>query len=526
MPTSPRVSRRDVLGIAAATAITGTIVGVGGWRISQRPVLSPGDAAGAGGAGTRNPLAVPPLATPTLAADGAKTFELAARAGTTDFVSGSTTPTWGYNGSFGGPTIRATTGERVRIAVRNELDETTTAHWHGAKLPAAADGGPHQPIHPGESWTAEWTIEQPAATLWYHPHNHGTTEAHVYRGLAGLLLVDDPGSPEQNPLPHDYGVDDVPLIITDRSFARDGSFDESRRDAAGMLGDTILVNGTVSPRFEAGRAETRFRILNASTARSYRLQLDRSPMLLVGTDNGLLPEPVEIRGITLTPGERAEVVVRLEPGQRAMLRSLPHALGLLGTTERASGTRDRFDILEIERVTGVSGGGSNSPLADRLAAAGGSLAAALPEPDEPDARRTVTLQNDTINHRAMNMRRIDEVVTVGSRERWFITNEHFLPHNLHIHNARFLVRSIGGQEPAPELRGWKDTVYAPPSRTVVVDVEFGTATDPHRPYMFHCHLLQHEDQGMMAQFVVVKPGEQAGPLDTPITRDGGSHDGH
>ena len=126
----------------------------------------------------------------------------------------------------------------------------------------------------------------------------------------------------------------------------------------------------------------------------------------------------------------------------------------------------------------------------------------------------------------MNMRRIDEVVTVGSRERWFITNEHFLPHNLHIHNARFLVRSIGGQEPAPELRGWKDTVYAPPSRTVVVDVEFGTATDPHRPYMFHCHLLQHEDQGMMAQFVVVKPGEQAGPLDTPITRDGGSHDGH
>ncbi|MBL3681357.1 hypothetical protein D3229_03240 [Leucobacter aridicollis] len=344
---------------------------------------------------------------------------------------------------------------------------------------------------------------------------------------AGLFIVDDAEPPVDAPLPREYGVDDIPVVVTDRSFSADGTFDERRRDAAGMLGDTLLVNGTVSPRFAATRELTRLRILNGSTARSYRFELDAGPLLLVGTDSGLLPEPVEVPGVTLTPGERAEVVVALAPGASAMLRSVPHTLGLLDTTERASGTGDTFEVLELTR-DGATARPAAATLADLTGwiAAGGALAAPLTDPPEPDRRRTITLQDNKINHRRMNMARIDEVVTVGDRERWLITNEHFLPHNLHIHNARFRVHSVEGRAPTAELRGWKDTVYAPPSRTVVIDVEFGTSTDPHLPYMFHCHLLQHEDQGMMAQFVVVRPGEEAGPLDTPAIRDGGSHDGH
>lgn len=524
MPASSRITRRGVLAGAAAAAITTSIVALGGWRLGQRPLLSPGSTTGDSATAGRAPLAIPPLDTGVVGSDGVREFTLAAQAGTSSFLPGKSTPTWGYNGNFGGPTLRASEGEAVKVHVRNDLDEVTTTHWHGMKLPALADGGPHQPIHPGKTWTAEWTVEQPAATLWYHPHNHGTTEAHVYRGLAGLFLIDDAEPAHGSPLPRDYGIDDIPLVLSDRSFAADGSFAEEHRSAAGMLGDTILVNGTVAPRFSATRTQTRLRILNGSTARSYRLQLDSGPLELIGTDSGLLPEPVMIDGITLTPGERAEVIVSLEPGEDVMLRSAAHSLGLLGTTERASGTRDSFDVLEISRQTGNSDSGSTE-LADWVAA-GGVLAAPFPVDAEPDVRRTVTLQDSKINHRRMNMARIDEVVTVGDSERWFITNEHFLPHNLHIHNARFRVLSIGGREPAAELRGWKDTVYAPPSRTVIVDVEFGTSTDPHLPYMFHCHLLQHEDQGMMAQFVVVQPGETAGPLDTPAIRDGGSHDSH
>ncbi len=538
MPDSSRFTRRGVLAAAAAGAVTASIVALGGWRVTRRPVLSPetgsGSGAQAGDALDRRDLAIPRLDTGTVGADGVRAFELVAGAGTSSFVAGTQTPTWGYNGAFGGPTLRAAQGERVRVVVRNELAEVTTTHWHGMKVPAAADGGPRQPIVRGDSWTAEWTVEQPAATLWYHPHNHGTTEAHVYRGLAGLFLIEDEKPPADLPLPRDYGVDDVPVVVTDRSFTADGAFDERRRDASGMLGDTLLVNGTVSPRFSATRELTRLRILNGSTARSYRFQLDTGPLVLVATDSGLLPKPVSVAGLTLTPGERAEVIVALEPGQTAMLRSVPHTLGLLSTTERASGTRDTFDVLELSRAnaddSAPPGTASTAPATltemNAWVAAGGAFAAPLTDPPEPDVRRTVTLQDNKINHRRMNMARIDEVVTVGSRERWLITNEHFLPHNLHIHNARFRVYSIDGRKPTAELRGWKDTVYAPPSRTVIIDVEFGTSTDPHMPYMFHCHLLQHEDQGMMAQFVVVRPGETAGPLDTQAIGDGGSHAGH
>lgn len=515
------ISRRGILGLAAAGAVTATLVAAGGWKAALSPVLSPAHSTVSR---IRKPLFIPPLAEGALDADGTRVFELTAQAGETDFLGGPLTPTWGYNGSFGGPTLRAAQGERVRITVRNKLDEVTTTHWHGMMLPAQADGGPHQPIHPGKTWEAEWTIEQPAATLWYHPHNHGTTEAHVYRGLAGMFLIDDADRADSL-LPHEYGTDDIPVILSDRSFTASGEFSERFRSAAGMLGDTVLVNGTISPRFEATRRETRLRILNGSTARTYRLQANNGPMLLVGTDAGLLPQPEPIGSILLTPGERAEVVVTLDPGDTVMLSSLPHSLGLLHTTERSSGALDKFEILEITRAPGALDA-DTTPLTDRLATMSALLAPAFPAPSEPDERRTVTMQDNKLNHRRMNMRRIDDVVTVGDRERWFITNDHFLAHNLHIHNARFRVHSIDGQPPAPELTGWKDTVYAPPSRTVVIDVEYGSSTDPHLPYMYHCHMLQHEDQGMMAQFVVVQPGEAAGPLISPALDRGNSHDGH
>jgi blue copper oxidase len=148
-------------------------------------------------------LAIPPLADSHTDARGTRIFDLTAREGTTALLPGKPTQTWGFNGSYLGPTLRAARGEEVRVNVHDDLDETTTVHWHGMHLPARYDGGPHQPIEPGEIWSPQWRIDQPAATLWYHPHPHGQTEEHINKGLAGMFIFDDPDSAVADELPHE-----------------------------------------------------------------------------------------------------------------------------------------------------------------------------------------------------------------------------------------------------------------------------------------------------------------------------------
>lgn len=354
-----------------------------------------------------------------------RTFELTAAPGRSEFLAGVRTPTWGYNGGFGGPTLRASRGERVRVHVRNLLPEQTTTHWHGMTLPAAMDGGPHSPIEAGGTWSPEWTIGQPAATLWYHPHPHGRTERHVYRGLAGMFIVDDDGPIPQ--LPRRYGVDDIPLIDTDRSFTGSGAFNESRRNAHGLLGDTLLVNGTIAPYFEVTTERIRLRLLNASSARCYRFaRSDEQPMTLVGTDSGLLPAPLEVADVLLTPGERAEVVLTVRASSRVVLRSLPQDLGAVSGTERSIGAFDELDVVELRAA---------ARLLPTPEVPGRLPAAAMPDPSSASRVRTFRLGDNTINDLRMDMTRIDEVVTAGATELWEITNTHSRPHNLHVHTA-------------------------------------------------------------------------------------------
>jgi FtsP/CotA-like multicopper oxidase with cupredoxin domain len=171
--------------------------------------------------------------------------------------------------------------------VENRLSETTTVHWHGMHLPARNDGGPHQPIGAGEQWQPEWLIDQPAATLWYHPHRHGETEFQVTRGLAGLFYLDDGTNPD---LPHRYGIDDIPIIVQDRSFDSRGQFALRGRAVTGLLGDKILVNGTYNPYLPVSTSRLRLRILNASTARIYHVAFaDDREFAIIATDAGFLP---------------------------------------------------------------------------------------------------------------------------------------------------------------------------------------------------------------------------------------------
>ncbi|MDZ7883443.1 MAG: multicopper oxidase domain-containing protein [Mycobacterium sp.] len=456
-------------------------------------------------------LPIPALA-PSTVQDGVRQFSLRATRGDTEIIAGTPTPTWGYNGSMLGPTLRARRGETVAVTVDNQLPETTTCHWHGMHLPARFDGGPHQPIEPGAQWRPSWTIDQPAASLWYHPHPHGATLRHVYRGLAGMFLIDDDES-DRLGLPNTYGVDDIPVIVADHKFTPDGALDESDPDDIGLLGDTIATNGLAGAYFDVSTRRLRLRLLNASVGRVYNIGFgDGRPFVLVASDGGLLEKPASLTRIQLSPAERAEIVVDLNPGEPVMLHAFPIDEWPDETFRQRFGYADSFDILELRPGQQLR---DSPPLP--------AVLATLPAADAPaDARRReFRLQrgtdangknNFTINDQLMDMNRIDFDVPEGSVEIWEVTGrDRVWPHNFHVHNAQFRILDMAGEAPPPELAGWKDTVFIYPQTTVRFAVRFNGHGDPVNPFMYHCHLLFHEDTGMMGQFRVVPPGQPTPP---------------
>ncbi|WP_405806684.1 multicopper oxidase domain-containing protein [Streptomyces sp. NBC_00210] len=461
----------------------------------------------------RTELAVPPLAKSTVKRDGTRLFELTMQAGQKEFRAGKQTPTWGFNGDFLGPTLRAKRGEKVEVKIKNTLGEASTVHWHGMHLPAKMDGGPHQMVAPGATFSPHWTVNQPAATLWYHPHPHGKTEQHVQRGLAGMFLLDEEKAARLT-LPGKYGVDDLPVIVQDVRF-NGAKFDHAHqilRDT-GFLGDRTMVNGTLDPYKVVGDELVRLRLLNASTARIYDFGFsDDRQFALIGTDGGLLEKPAGTDRIQLSPGERAEIVVRMKPGERTVLRSFPHTSYGAGWQARFGGGDDSFDVLQLRAATTLR---PSPPLPGEL----GTLE--VPDGSHSVRGRFFGLVTTGINGKKMKMDRIDETVVRGTTETWTVRNEHGTPHNFHVHDVQFRVLEVDGKEPPPELRGAKDTVFVPPFKTVKLAMRFEGPADPETPYMYHCHLLYHEDLGMMGQFVVVEKGRKAGKVRTPH-----SHSGH
>ncbi|AWB82253.1 copper oxidase [Corynebacterium yudongzhengii] len=457
--------------------------------------------------GEPRPLPIPPLDEGKLV-DGHRHFTLTTQAGSAEILPGTTTSTWGFNGDFLGPTLRMHRGDDVEVDITNELDEMTTIHWHGMKLPAWADGGPHSPIEPGETWSPRFGVDQPAATLWYHPHPHGRTRLHCYRGLAGLLLIDDDVSDNLD-LPHEYGVDDIPVVIMDHKFTDDGELDETLDDDLGLMGDTPVVNGITNARFDAETSRVRFRIVNGANMRFYNLALsDERAFSVVATDSGLLSEPHEVTHALIGPGERLEIVVDLEPEEEISLVSLPLEgnFGIPEDNDEAPdfGFQHEFEFLQI------TGPAEGTPASAALPAELDPAAAEQPNLDGV-IEREFALNTFEINGETMDMERVDVTIDHQDPEVWIVTNENpDWPHNFHIHNSRFRVLSIDNNE-VEEIGtyGWKDTVSLPPGATARLAVEFGYYPDPTVPYMYHCHMLWHEDNGMMGQFVIVEPGEEA-----------------
>ncbi|MDH6237409.1 multicopper oxidase domain-containing protein [Cryobacterium sp. CG_9.6] len=461
------------------------------------------------------PLLIPPLATSTVDAEGTRSFDLTAQSGTTEFTPGVETETWGYNQNNLGPTLVMERGEHVQVNVTNDLPEATTVHWHGMHLPARMDGGPHQLVDPGASWSPDWTITQPASTLWYHPHASGQTEHQVEKGLAGMIILHDDAE-RALALPSTYGVDDIPVMVQDRRFDKNGEMVTDVRGYIGPIGDQVLVNGTVGPFLDVTTDVVRLRLLNASSSRVYNFGFsdDRS-FDLIGTDGGLLQAPAPMTGIRLSPGERAEVLVSMVAGETVTLRSTPPELGLSSSVNEQNAGADTLDVLELRA-------------ADTLATEGTQPESLVPMEallaTDASQKRSFVLNGYNINNKLMDMGRIDETVEAGATEVWTVENTMPMPHNFHVHGVQFQVLRVGRTSPPPELAGWKDTIYLEPGTRYELIMEFGPDTDPDFPYMYHCHLLAHEDAGMMGQFVVVKPGESAGtpPADPSVQARTGS----
>jgi len=442
-------------------------------------------------------------------------FKLEMRKGESNFVANYTTPTLGINSDYLAPVLRAKKGDHVSFEVSNQLDEVTTLHWHGFVLPARMDGGPHQVIEPGQTWKPEFDLVQSASTFWFHAHTHERTGSQVYHGLAGMFIVDDDVSLNAG-LPIDYGVDDFPVVIQDRAFYRDGSLrylgsmpDRMR----GMLGNVLLVNGVVTPTLTAERPLTRLRLLNGSNARIYNLAFhDARPFTLIASDGGFLANPMSVNSVSLAPGERAEILLDMSDGREAILRNQPEKQasrgGMMGMMNMMGGGAEQaFSIMKILPPKN---------LGDTLVSIPQKITT-LPDWRNVELANTRQFQLEmamgprmmmggnafSINGASMDMNIINTRVRRNTFELWEISNNSMLVHPFHIHDTQFRViaRSSGRKISATE-QGLKDTVQVFPQERVRLLVPFADHDDTERPFMYHCHILEHEDRGMMGQFTV------------------------
>ncbi len=445
--------------------------------------------------------------------NGKRVFNLNLQHGEMEFFKGLKTKTLGINAPFLGPTLRAKKGEFIQINVKNSLRFDSTLHWHGFELPAKMDGGPHQVIKPDTTWKPEFKVQNRASFLWYHSHMFHQTATQVYKGLAGMFIIDDEESSSLN-LPSEYGIDDIPIVLQDRNFNSDGSFryiTSMQERMAGFHGNYVLVNGVIAPTFKAKKKLTRFRILNGSNARFYNLGFsDDRDFKLIATDGGLLEAPVNLKQIRLAPGERIEIVVDLSNAQDVVLKSFKGAtrsMGMMGMMMGSMNSDIEFDLMKIKSKNAST---STRTIPSKLSEH------PVWNPNNAVAARGMTLSMGMmsmmggggngdrffINGKAMDMSRIDAVAKKDTFEIWKIVNQSPMAHPFHVHNTQFKILAIDGRRPNKSEQGFKDTVIVDPMGAVYIMVSFKYNSDKNVPYMFHCHILEHEDGGMMGQFLV------------------------
>ncbi len=433
-------------------------------------------------------LAAPPILQNHSTVPGVVEVTLTAAPARLALLPGAPTDVYAYNGRIPGPTLEVHEGDRVIIHFHNELPEPTTVHWHGLHLPADQDGSPFYPVAPGTQFDYVFTISPgTAGTYWYHPHPDARAGYQVAKGLFGAIIV----RAADDPLP--ASIPEKLLILSDNRFRPDGSIDLPDPDSPqgqvdienGREGDVLFVNGQIVPTLTIRSGEVqRWRIINAAAARVYRLALPGQALLQVGSDGGLFERPVQVNEIVLANSERVELLVRgtAPPGSRLTLQTLPYDRYVPQT--RPAGWNRTRELLSLTYST--------DPALHAVVLPGTLRHVPVLDTAEAAATRVIVLTQGMINRQVMDMKRVDIHGHLGTTEIWEIENLVGMDHPFHLHGFRFQVLDRNGvPEPYPS---WKDSVNVPKHETVRFVVRFDGYAGK---WMFHCHILDHEDQGMM-----------------------------
>ena len=462
---------------------------------------------------------------------------------------GTATTTLGYNGQLmWGPTLIMNQGDVVQLNVTNNVPvDTTTVHWHGFHIPAIMDGGPHQVIPTGTTWSPTFTVKNNAATYWYHPHLHLTTQKQLTLGAGGFIIVRDPQEAALA-LPRTYGVDDIPLALTSRRFVAPNEFGANQyvqvdgtTSTLDNYGDFVLVNGTPTnatisgttatlypPQVSLPKQYVRLRILNAEIQRGYNLGFsDNRTFYVITNDQGLLNAPVAVTRMFLMVGERVEILVNL--GADTLGSSFDLKAYNSGQVFGFPGNEGTPKL-----PNGASGGENGSLLNNtdfsllhiNVAATTANAVTALPTTLAANTywtnanvtnTRTIAITGGNGTTPGFKFDNIgytptlfNHTIPLNAVEKWTVSAGNVFGHALHIHDIKFnIIARTGGTQvtstglAAPYESGWKDTVYIPKGETVSVIAKYDDFASNTNPFMFHCHFLNHEDGGMMGQFLVV-----------------------
>jgi blue copper oxidase len=445
-------------------------------------------------------------------------ISLTLQSGQVEFYTGFNTNTIGYNQDILGKTLILEKGVDVTLNVTNSLSEATTLHWHGLHVSSENDGGPHTIIEAGEVWSPSFTVLDNAATYWYHPHLHEHTEEQVTRGAAGFIIVRD-GEEAQLELPRTYGTDDFPIVIQSRAF------DAGKQFLWNTASDDILLcNGTLDAFLVVPAQVVRLRLLNGSTERVYNLGFQNNlNFYQIGSDGGLLDAPVLLDRIILSPGERAEILLDLsaQQGQSMSLMSfgseLPNGIyGAVNPSVMPMGSipgyssnplnGNDFEVLQLNVAAPTSNPTTTIPSAlitnTPYSEASANVIRNLTFNPVQMGPSSMVNGPFSINNASFDLEVINYEIPLNNIEIWELTNQTAISHPFHIHDVQFYIIDINGNAPPANLRGRKDVVLVPPMFGKVRFItKFEDFTDD-TPFMYHCHMLSHEDDGMMGQFIV------------------------
>ncbi len=459
----------------------------------------------------QNPLHIPDTLTGPI-------YNLTVKDSSKIFFPPNVTPTYGMNGDLLAPVLIMNKGDNITLNVINELNVSTTMHWHGFHVSPQNDGGPHQIINPGTTWSPSFKVLNDAATYWFHPHLHENTERQVNKGLAGMIIIRDSIESTYD-LPRKDGVDDFPLIVQSKAFdvlyqlAPFNSYDS-----------IIMINGTIDPYLQVPAQVIRLRLLAAASTRSFNFGLEGNiPFYQIASDGGMLDQPVQLTRLRLSTGERAEILIDLSAlqGQSLYLKSYASEfpIGIIGAAQVSLN-----DTLPGYYTNPLNGNDYNllrfdvtAPTPNPVTTIPNSFAPLNPWLEsQADISRDLIFSLDTlillyspvegpflINNQPFHMDSINIHSYLNNIEIWRLINTTDVAHPFHIHDIQFYILDINGNPPPLGQHGQKDVVLVHPNDTVRFITQFETFADNNEPYMYHCHILHHEDEGMMGHFLVL-----------------------